>query len=77
MCVDDYPFRHFSAERPKICRKFVFVNEEEFAKTYYVNISQFEEFGEVALCKILLYLSGKGLDIKDKKFFLPKFSVSI
>ena len=33
MCVDDYQFRHFSALRPKICRKFVFVNEEEFAKT--------------------------------------------
>ena len=41
MCVDDYEFRHFSAQRPKICRKFVFVNEEEFAKTYYVNVSQF------------------------------------
>ena len=63
MCVDDYSFRHFSASRDKVCRKFVFVNEEDFAKTYYVNISQFEEVGDVALCKILIYLSSKGLNV--------------
>lgn len=77
MCVDDYAFRHFSAVRDKVCKKFVFVDEEEFAKTFYVNISQFEEFGDVALCKILIYLSSKGLNIENKKFYLPKFMAII
>lgn len=42
MCVDDYEFRHFSARREKICRKFVIINEDDVVKTFYVNISQFE-----------------------------------
>jgi hypothetical protein len=77
MCVDDYEFRHFSARRDKVCRKFIIVNEEEFARTFYVNISQFEELGHVALCKILIYLSTKGLVIEGKKFYIPKFNAII
>lgn len=77
MCVDDYEYRHFTARREKVCRKFIIVNEDDFARTYFVNISQFEEHGEVALCKILIYLSTKGLVIKDKKFYLPKFNAII
>lgn len=77
MCVDDYEFRHFSARRGKICKKFIIINEDDVARTFYVNISQFEEHGEVALCKILIYLSTKGLVIENKKFYLPKFSAII
>jgi hypothetical protein len=31
----------------------------------------------VALCKILIYLSTKGLVINNKKFYLPKFGAII
>lgn len=31
----------------------------------------------MALCKILIYLSTKGLVIENKKFYLPKFSAII
>ncbi len=55
----------------------MFIDQEDNVKTYYVNISQFEEFGDVALCKILIYLSSKGLNIENKKFYLPKFTAII
>lgn len=77
MCIDDYEFRHFSSRRAKVCRKFIVVNEEELSRTYYVNISQFEEYGNVTLCRILLYLSKRGLTIENKKFYIPKFQAIV
>ena len=76
-CVDDYQFRHPTARPQRECRRFKIVNEYDFARTYYVNISLFEENGEVGLCKIILYLGTKGLNYENKKFYLPQFKAIV
>jgi hypothetical protein len=46
MCVEnDYEFRHFTAKREKICKRFIFRNEEENERVFLVNVSQFERYG--------------------------------
>ena len=78
MCVDDYDGPHIPIVRPRACRRFIIEDEEEISHTYYVNISLFEEENEeVALCRILFYLSNKGLIVNNRKFYLPKFKVII
>lgn len=77
MCVDDYEFRHPSAKREKQCRRFVFRTSDGEERTFLVNISQFEQFGSLRLCEILMHLNRKGLNVKDYRFYLPKFNVSI
>lgn len=41
MCVDDYEFRHYTARREKICKRFLFRSEEGSERVFLVNISQF------------------------------------
>lgn len=43
MCVDDYKERLSEAVRPRACRRFLIEDEEGMSRTFYVNISQFEE----------------------------------
>ena len=50
MCVDDYPFRDPSALREKICRRFIFENDEGYRRVFNINISQFERNGDLCLC---------------------------
>lgn len=74
MCVDDYKERLSEAVRPRACRRFLIEDEEGMSRTFYVNISQFEEHNqEVALCKILIHLGEKGLVLANRKFYMPKF----
>lgn len=77
MCVDDYEFRHSSATRPKICRRFIFRTNDGNERVFLVNISQFEIYGDLRLCEILLHLHHKGLNVKDFRFYLPKFDITI
>lgn len=66
-----------SAVRPKECRRFVFQTPEGLERVFLVNISQFERHGNLCLCEILMHLNKKGLNIKDYRFYLPKFDVAI
>ena len=46
-------------------------------RAYLVNISEFEIFGNLCLCQVLMHLNKKGLNIKDYRFYLHKFDVTI
>ena len=75
MCVEDYHFKHYLATKEKICRKFTFVKEGDNHRTFLVNISQFEEENDnIALCKALVHLEEKGLNVDDYEFELPQFN---
>jgi hypothetical protein len=74
-CVDDYDERPAVPLRPRECRKFIIIDEEENSRAFTVNISQFEVANEeIALCKLLIYLANKGLTVENRKFYMPKFN---
>jgi hypothetical protein len=77
MCTDDYEFRHFTAKREKLCRRFIFRNEEGYERVFLVNISQFERYGELCLCEVLMHLNKKGLNIRDYAFYMPQFDITV
>ena len=77
MCIDDYEFRHISATREKICRRFIFENEDGNKRVFLINISQFEMHGDLCLCQILIHLHRKGLSIKDYKFEFVDLNISV
>ena len=77
MCIDDYAFRHFSARREKIGRRFIFSGESCREKVFLVNISQFEVYGDLQLCEILMHLNKKGLNTKDYRFSFPILNIVV
>ncbi len=77
MCIDDYQFRHFSGLNSKEWRRFIFINEDDIEKAFLVNISQFQEEEKVALDKIIVHLSNKGLPICGRSFHWLKHNVCI
>ena len=78
MCCDDITGMPLFPVREKMCKKFIITDEEEICRKFYVNISQFEERNEeIALCKLLMHLSSRGLIINNRKFYMPKFNAII